>query len=817
MSGKFTIPCAVGIVTVAALAAHAQVKANVESPSLSAAGKATDPVPSDGGQVGLLPLLQWTPGVGAVFHNVYLGTSQRLSSPQLVASYLQTPFYQVSEELLPGVPYYWRIDEVGADMVTTQKGSVWSFTTNRQSDEALAPHLVGWWKLDDEGVDVAWDSSLGGHDGVLYGDPSWVPGHIGDALRFDGIDDYVDTYYYENLPVWTVSAWVISPRAPRQGGVGGPVHREANYQFNWNHDDSNFIGSVALRVGDIWHPASFGPLLANQWHHLAATFDGSSLKAYVNGDLTTTNTAAQGVPSYEPSSLKIGRHAGGPWYFEGAVDDVRVYNQALTQEEIENLTYYSPWEAWDPRPSLNANIDIRDVNALSWSPGQDAVLHDVYVGTDANVVETADVNSPVYWGRQADANFPLQGLAESVGTYFWRVDEVEADGVTIHKGPVWNFTVFSYPVIDNFESYTWNEGSRLSEVWVDGFVNKTGSQVGLLSKSPAQPTGAHGRQSMLLAYDNTRLPFVSEVERGLVPEQDWTVGGGNTLSLWLQGDIVSFGETSPGTFAMSATGADIWRDGDQFRYAYRRLDGDGVIVARVESVVNTDIWAKAGVMIRESLDPRSLHAFMLVTPDGLRAFQNRASSSSDICLSAHTWAEMRIPSWVMLERDGDQFTGYHSVDGVNWIRQSDTDHTEADASPNPQTIRMAPYVYVGLALTSHAAGAVTTATFSNVEIIGDVIGPWQVAEIGVTQPGNSPDDLYVVVEDSDGKTATVVNPDPAAVNATAWTEWKIPLSDFIDVDLGRVSRMSIGVGGRETAVPPGTGRIYIDDICVWKQ
>ena len=78
--------------------------------------------------------------------------------------------------------------------------------------------------------------------GTLYGGPSCVPGHIGEALRFDGYDDYVDTYYNENLPVWTVSAWVISPRAPGQPGVGGPVHREANFQFNWNHDDSQFPG-----------------------------------------------------------------------------------------------------------------------------------------------------------------------------------------------------------------------------------------------------------------------------------------------------------------------------------------------------------------------------------------------------------------------------------------------------------------------------------------------------------------------------------------------------------------------------------------------
>ncbi len=76
--------------------------------------------------------------------------------------------------------------------------------------------------------------------------------------------------------------------------------------------------------------------------------------------------------------------------------------------------------------------------------------------------------------------------------------------------------------------------------------------------------------------------------------------------------------------------------------------------------------------------------------------------------------------------------------------------------------------------------------------------------------------MYVAVEDSAGKAATVVNPDPAAVLTTAWTEWKIPLSSFTGVNLAKVKKLSIGVGDRKTPVPNGTGRLYIDDIRVTK-
>jgi hypothetical protein len=89
-----------------------------------------------------------------------------------------------------------------------------------------------------------------------------------------------------------------------------------------------------------------------------------------------------------------------------------------------------------------------------------------------------------------------------------------------------------------------------------------------------------------------------------------------------------------------------------------------------------------------------------------------------------------------------------------------------------------------------------------------------VADIGADHPGNSPDDLYVIVADNQGKSATVVHPDPAAVNTPAWTEWKVPLSSLAGVDLHRVRKMSLGVGGRQAATAPGTGRVYIDDIRV---
>jgi parallel beta-helix repeat protein len=471
-------------------------------------------------------------------------------------------------------------------------------------------------------------------------------------------------------------------------------------------------------------------------------------------------------------------------------------------------------QATNPVPSDGGQVGV--VPLLEWTPGVTAAFHDVYLGEEEDAVEAADTASPLYQGRQTDPSFPLAGLVQPGGRYFWRVDEMETDGTTIHKGVVWTFTTADYLVIDDFESYTDQKGSRIEETWNDGSINNTGSQVGRWS-NPSTPwtSGDHGEWSMLLAYDNAGPPFVSEVGREFSPQQDWTAGEMNTLSLWIQGDIVSFDETAPGTFTMSAAGADIWGiAGDEFRYAYQQLDGDGSIVTKIERVEETHYWAKAGVMIRESLNPTSSYAFMFVTPTGLRAFQNRPANN-DWTKSAHGGTEFR-GSWVKLERKGNQFTGYHSRDGINWTRQSETENTGWDASPNPQTIHMPPRVYVGLALTSHADIA-TTATFSGVEITGSVTDSWQVAEIGADHPGNSPDDLYVAIEDSGGAAAVVVHPDPAAVNTTVWTEWRIPLGMLDGVDLSQVRKMCIGVGGRTGPALDGAGRIYIDDIHIYKE
>ena len=193
--------------------------------------------------------------------------------------------------------------------------------------------LVAYFPLDNDVL----DASGNGNDGIVDGDPTFVEGVVGMAMEFDG-DDHVDTGNTDDLAVWTIACWAKSPAAPSgdASSASGPVHREQNYQFNWNHQSDDFRASVTVSAGG-WHAASLGTLEADTWYHLAGTYDGEDLKAYVNGVLITTNDAPSGPPAAETGTLKLGMHATAVQYFTGTVDEAIVYSRVLSDPEIRYL------------------------------------------------------------------------------------------------------------------------------------------------------------------------------------------------------------------------------------------------------------------------------------------------------------------------------------------------------------------------------------------------------------------------------------------------------------------------------------------------
>jgi hypothetical protein len=197
--------------------------------------------------------------------------------------------------------------------------------------------LAAYWPLDEGSGTTAFDASGNGMNGTLVNGPAWTAGRVGGALSFDGVDDHVTTPFAENLATWTVSASVWSPAAPAALAASGPVHREKNFQINWNHTNPAYRGAIVTRVAGAWYAVRLGALAGNTWYHIVGTYDGETLRAYVDGVLVGANTAPSGPPELETRPLELGAHAGAPQYFTGMVDEVRIYRRALSAAEVASL------------------------------------------------------------------------------------------------------------------------------------------------------------------------------------------------------------------------------------------------------------------------------------------------------------------------------------------------------------------------------------------------------------------------------------------------------------------------------------------------
>ena len=763
---------------------------------------AYNPIPGDGAKfIDTDVELSWTAGFGAKLHYVYFGdnfddvNSADMAFPQADTTY--TPGTLEVEKT-----YYWRVDE--SDGITMQKGDVWRFKT--LPDVPITdPNLVGWWKLDEGMGTTAVDWSGHGNHGTLNGNPQWVVGYDGSALEFDG-DDHVDTGYTENLANYTITAWVISPAAPSGAAPSGPLHREQNYQFNWNHGDEVFRGGAAMNVGGTWHAASYMPLEADTWYHLAATYDGSVFNAYRNGVLITSNPAPSGPPDAESGTLKLGRHATAVQYFTGTVDDARVYNKALTLEEIQQTMRGDPLLAGNLNPTNGSTPYIREATPLSWLPGENASQHDVYFGIDRDAVADANASDTtgVYRGRQVGTSYTPPDVEWGGGPYYWRIDEYNTDA-TISEGRIWSFTVTDFIVIDDFEDYNDYEPDRIFDTWIDGWeVPTNGSMAGHAEPPFAETTIVHGGgQSMPLYYENNFK--YSEAAMTLVSARNWTEEGVGVLSLWFRGNPAGFVEDPVGTYTMSAAGTDIWGTADEFRYAYKQLSGDGSITATVESVLwvpGSDDWTKAGVMIRDTLDAGSKNAFVALTTgsgDGA-TFQWRPIAGGDSS-SNRTLVGISPPSAIRLVRQGNTFTGYVFLNG-QWQQEGQS-----------ATVAMADPVYIGLALTSHSSGVTTEAEFSDVLTTGAVTPlTWTHEAIGAAMAANDPEPMYVALN---GGTA-VYHDNPNAALIDTWTEWTIDLQEFTGVNLANVNTLAIGFGDKNNLQPGGSGLVFFDDIRLYR-
>ncbi len=720
--------------------------------------KASRPSPSTGtvDLVYYADTLSWTGGDGAVKRDVYFGTSfddvnaATVADPRgaLASEGLTETTLAMPVDLELETTYYWRVDEVNSPPDSTLfPGDVWSFTVE---DVALRVENVG-----------ASASS--------QSDPNQVAVKTVDGSGLNAAGEHLSNMddMWLNAMTEVAGAWIQYDLKKAYA-----LHR----MHVWNHNSQSeaFLGygvkDAVVEIstdGENW--TEFKTVELPQ----APGTDG-----YTGSDVALDEVVAQYVRIKPLSNYSL---------------------LGLTQVGLSEVRFYEvPVAARDFSPPSGTDTDDTSVT-LSWRAGRYTVEHRVLHSTDLGAIK----DGSAVIATTADKSVDVADLEYSQLNY-WQVIDVTADG-SEYPSDIMSFYTAPVGMIDDMERYQAEEGLFIWEHWIDGFEDDTnGSVVG--NGNDAEKTVVfESSQSLPMTYDNT-VAAMSEATRYFDTAVDLTDGNPEALKLQVHGDQPGFIITED-TITLGASGRDLWNADDEGRFVYKTLTGDGSITAKVESLANVHAWAKGGVMIRENNAAESSDAYVVTSAASGLTFQHRletfTNATSDTGTRSDFWTNHNEkPVWVRVERVGNEFNGYISVDGENW---------EASAN-NPQTITMIPSVKMGLCATSHDNTVSTVAVFSNITTTGHVSGNWERVEWGggtSGHPNNDPAPLYLRLADTAGKEQTFEHPNPEVTVVTAWDEWTIPITDLTGINAAKLDSITIGVSGAGV-----NGRIYVDAIRV---
>ncbi|HSV99709.1 MAG TPA: sugar-binding protein [Sedimentisphaerales bacterium] len=479
-----------------------------------AAGLSRAPNPANKAKgVSVDTAFSWTAGDFAASHDVYLGevfedvdNATRTDPKGVLVSQSQTATeYAPATALEYGKVYYWRVDEVNAAPDSTiYKGDVWSFTA-----ESYAYPITS----------------------VTAKASGFAPG-MGpeNTINRAGLDEF-DQHDTEATHMWTSTA--TKPRWI-QYEFDQPYKVHELWVWNSNQIIESVVGFGAKDVtieystdGVTWTPLEGA-------HQFARA---SGLPTY------TANTVVDfGGITAKFVKLTVDTNWGGLAQQVG-IAEVRFF--------------YVPVQAHLPSPADGAT-DVALTASLDWRPGRLATSHKVFFGTDEAAVAA---------GTAAASTVSTHGYTPpsmTFGTkYFWRVDEVGAAGTD--EGDVWSFSAQEFASIDDFEGYTDDEGNRIYEYWLDGVADAVygGSMVGYMEAPFAERVIIRGgRQSMPLAYDNTKAPYFSEAVREFDSVQNWTGSGAAELCVWTRGTVTEAGLAPMYVIVTDSTGKSATVTGD---------------------------------------------------------------------------------------------------------------------------------------------------------------------------------------------------------------------------------------------------------------
>ena len=209
------------------------------------------------------------------------------------------------------------------------------------------PSLISLWEANGDALD-----SIGSNDGALVGGTLFASGVDDQAFSFDGINDHVRVPDSSNLnptTAITLAAWVqFTGKSGQNRDIVSKDGEGSNRQYLLTANTSNVfrahVGFSSTTSNSCTNKSQFHfidggtAVELNQWYHVAMTYDGSSLKLYVDGVLDKScDVSGTMLVTVEDVRIGGGSTAGPAFHLKGFVDDVRIYDSALTAKKIRNL------------------------------------------------------------------------------------------------------------------------------------------------------------------------------------------------------------------------------------------------------------------------------------------------------------------------------------------------------------------------------------------------------------------------------------------------------------------------------------------------
>jgi hypothetical protein len=674
--------------------------------------------------------------------------------------------------------------------------------------------LVVHWGLDEGSGSVAHDLSGNGNDGTLNGDPTWTAGKTGSGIDCDGIDDYIEVSRVIQDD-FTLMAWIKTDTTGLELGTQG-------------YEGSGLIWSDVAGVANDFILAVLGTKLSffcgnpdtsvnsdrdvvtGQWVHVAAVRNqqDQQISIYIDGEHENTLGHANSNPLNAHDVIAVGGNTLDSRYYTGLIDEVRIYDHALTGIEILSAMQGQIWPyAWGPTPA-DGELHFDTWVNITWNPGGYAASHDIYIGDNFEDVDAGTEST--FIGNQTDtfivAGFPgfpfPDGLVPGT-TYYWRIDEVnDAEPNSPWKGEIWSFsippkTAYNPEPTDKAEgvgvdaelSWTPGFGAKLHTV----YFGETFEEVNSATGGQVQGTAVYTPGTLKMAktyywrvdefdsvetYKGEVWSFTTEgavsnpnpakgaVDVTQTPVLTWTPGQGSTHEIYFGTDPDALEQKGSGSL-----GSESYEPGQlewNTTYYWRVNEANS---ANTDSPWTGPLWSFTTANFLIIDDMESYNDLDPADPLSNRIFN----------------------AWI----DGFEDPANGSLVGYE-------NPPFAEQSIVHSGNQSMPFAYDNSVGKSEATLTLTSNRDWTVNGV-DTLTIWFRSA-----SGNAAETLYATLNGIAKADCDI----PDAATVTSWTQWNVDLQTFADqgVNLTNVNSITLGLGN----VSGGTGTMYFDDISLYR-